>query len=85
MQRADSGKGVAVKYLKNHLDEEIHTTIGIGDFENDITLLECADIGYAVSNAIDSVKKIADRQTVSNREHALAAVIEEIERGIQNG
>ena len=85
IQRADSGKGIAVRYLKNHLDQEIHTTIGIGDFENDITLLEYADIGYAVSNAIDSVKKIADRQTVSNREHALAAVIEEIERGIQNG
>lgn len=80
MQRIDSGKGVAVQYLKNHLDIDIHTTIGIGDFENDITLLECADIGYAVDNAICSVKEIADKITVSNQEHALAAIIKDLER-----
>lgn len=82
MQQIDSGKGVAVQYLKKHLDVEIHTTVGIGDFENDITLLECADIGYAVDNAIDCVKNIADRITVSNQEHALAAVIKDLERGM---
>lgn len=82
MQHVDSGKGVAVQYLKNHLEEDIHTTVGIGDFENDITLLEQTDIGYAVANAIDSVKKTADKLTVSNQEHALAAVIKDLERGI---
>ena len=82
IQSIDSGKGVAVKYLKNHLGVDIHTTVGVGDYENDITLLEYSDIGYAVSNAIDSVKKIADRITVSNSEHALAAIIKELERGM---
>lgn len=82
IQNIDSGKGVAVQYMKKHLDTSIHTTVGIGDFENDITLLECADIGYAVSNAIDSVKEIADKVTVSNKEHALAAVIKDLERGM---
>ena len=80
IQAIDSGKGVAVEFMKSHLGTEIHTTIGVGDYENDITLLECADIGYAVDNAIDSVKKIADRITVSNREHALAAIINDLER-----
>ena len=51
IQRIDSGKGVAVRYMKEYLNMDIHTTVGIGDYENDITLLECADIGYAVSNA----------------------------------
>ena len=82
IQHINSGKGVAVQYLKNHLEVDIHTTIGVGDYENDITLLEYADIGYAVSNAIDSVKKVADKITVSNQEHALAAVIEDLERGM---
>lgn len=82
IQSIGSGKGVAVQYMKEHLGIDIHTTVGVGDFENDITLLECSDIGYAVDNAIDSVKEIADRVTVSNQEHALAAVIKELERGI---
>lgn len=82
IQRIDSGKGVAVRYMKEHLGVDIHTTIGVGDYENDMTLLECADIGYAVSNAIDSVKEIADKVTVSNKEHALAAIINDLERGM---
>lgn len=82
IQSIDSGKGVAVQYMKTHLDTDIHTTIGVGDYENDMTLLECADIGYAVGNAIDSVKSIADRVTVSNKEHALAAIINDLERGL---
>lgn len=82
IQRIDSGKGVAVMYMKEHLGVDIHTTIGVGDYENDMTLLECSDVGYAVSNAIESVKKIADKLTVSNKEHALAAIINDLERGL---
>ena len=85
IQSIDSGKGVAVRYLKEHLGKHIHTTVGVGDFENDITLLEYSDIGYAVDNAIDSVKEAADRVTVSNQEHALAAIIKELEEEIKNG
>lgn len=82
IQRIDSGKGVAVQYMKKHLAMDIHTTVGVGDYENDITLLECSDIGYAVANAIESVKDIADKVTVSNQENALAAVIKDLERGM---
>lgn len=82
IQNINSGKGIAVQYLKEHLETNIHTTIGIGDYENDITLLECSDIGYAVSNAIESVKKVADRITVSNAENAIAKVIYDLERGM---
>lgn len=79
IQSADSGKGIAVKYMKEHLSADIHTTIGIGDYENDISLLEYSDIGYAVSNALDNVKAAADRITVSNNENAIATVIHDLE------
>ncbi len=85
VQSIKSGKGIAVDYMKKHLGKNIHTTIGVGDYENDINLLECADIGYAVGNAIDSVKAVADRVTVKNTEHALKAIIEDIERDIDEG
>ena len=78
----ESGKGIAVDHLKKHLNGKIHTTVGIGDYENDITLIEYADIGYAVENALDSVKAIADRITVKNTEHAIAAVIKDLEKDL---
>ena len=79
IQNIHSGKGVAVQYMKEHLDVDIHTTVGIGDYENDISLLECADIGYAVDNALLCVKNAADRITVSNNESAIAKVIMDLE------
>lgn len=78
MQSIDSGKGIAIKYMKEHLGQDIHTTIGVGDYENDLSMMEYADISYAVGNAIDSVKKAADRVTVSNNEDALAKIIYEL-------
>lgn len=83
IQHLNSGKGVAVQYLKKYLDTHIHTTIGIGDYENDISLLEHADIGYAVANALESVKKAADRVTISNNENAIAAVIKELDQSLE--
>lgn len=82
IQNINSGKGVAVQYMKEHLKMPIHTTIGIGDYENDISLLQCADIGYAVSNALESVKRVANRITVSNNENAIAAIIKELEQEV---
>ncbi len=37
-----------------------HSTIGIGDAENDLSLLEHCELGVAVSNAVDSLKQHAD-------------------------
>lgn len=74
------GKGNAVNKLREILGgrEKIHTVVCVGDYENDISMLECADIGYAVSNSLDSVKAAADRITVSNKEHAISAIIREL-------
>ena len=56
-------------------------TIGIGDNENDISLIEKAGIGIAVSNASEIAKKYADIITVSNEENAIARIIKELEEG----
>ena len=80
IQRVDSGKGIAVEYLKKHFNQHIHTTIGVGDQENDISLLQNCDIGYAVGNAKENVKKLADRVTVPNTESAIKAIIEDLDK-----
>ena len=54
--------------------------VGVGDYENDLTLIRDADIGYAVENATSSLKAIADRVTVSVNECAIAKIIEDLER-----
>ncbi len=59
-----AGKGGCLNQIKAHIKQylgtEIHTTIGMGDFENDISLIESADIGVAMGNAPDHVKARAD-------------------------
>lgn len=73
-----SGKGACLRWIREYLGDRIHTTVGVGDYENDLSLIRDADIGYAVGNAIDECKAVADRVTVPNTQHAIAAIIEEL-------
>lgn len=79
MQWVKSGKGIAVEMLKERLGN-IHTTVCVGDYDNDISMLKIADISYAVANAIDEVKAVASKVTVSNNDNALEAVIKDLEK-----
>ena len=78
----NSGKGQMLEELARlvYPNGEKKLTVAVGDYENDMSMIISADIGYAVSNAIESVKKSADRITVSNNESAIAAIIEELEK-----
>lgn len=69
-------KGSTVLRLKELLGA--HTLVTAGDYENDIPMLRAADIGYAVGDALDSVKAAADRVTVPCAEHAIAAIVREL-------
>ena len=69
-------KGRAARWLKERLG--CHTLICVGDYDNDIDMVAAADIGYAVENATDNLKAVADRITVHCRESALARIIEDI-------
>lgn len=52
-------KGHAFAPIKEYLGS-IHTTVGVGNYYNDIPLLQYADIGIAVDNAPQIVKAAAD-------------------------
>ncbi len=80
------GKGEMLGEIKSLLKRcgvEVKKSVCVGDFENDITMLKAADIGYAVGNAEDDVKAAADRITVTNDESAIAKIIAELEAEIQ--
>ena len=58
---------------------EQNKIIAVGDNMNDISMLEVAGISYAVENAEESVKKIADNLAPSNG-GAIAYIINRLEK-----
>ena len=60
-----------------------HTLVCVGDYGNDISMLKVADIAYAVENALDEVKAVADRITVPCTEHAIRQIVRDLEREIR--
>ena len=60
----------------------IKNTIAIGDYNNDISMIKAAGIGVAVANAVPEAKAVADIVTVSTKEHAIAKIINDLDKGI---
>ena len=76
-----SSKGALLNELKARCPK-VRTVIGIGDFDNDVSLLQSADIGVAVANAQPVVKDAADVVLDrSNDEAAIARLIGMLEAG----
>lgn len=73
--RTDVSKGTALHRLAAILDVNPTSTMAIGDSENDLEILEAAEIGVAMSNASSIVKERADYVTTSNTEDGVAAAI----------
>lgn len=75
-----SGKGACMNWVVKNSPSPIRVTIAAGDYENDITMIQYASIGYAVENAIDAVKQAADKITSANTNDAIARIIEDLDR-----
>lgn len=75
-----AGKGNGVRRLKKYLGGRVRMTVCVGDFENDVSMIEEADIGYAVANADPAAKKAADKITVDCRQAPMAHIIRDLER-----
>lgn len=68
-------KGSAMTIIAKRLGLERNQIMGIGDQENDLSLVQHAGIGVAMDNAIDEVKEIADYITKSNDQGGVAHAI----------
>ncbi len=75
-------KGAVLEKMAQLLGVDINRTIAVGDYENDVSMIRVAGVGYAVANARPAAKAVADRITVSNDEHAIAKIVEEIDTGM---
>ena len=70
-----AGKGNALLLLADMLEIPHAETIGVGDSENDYTLIEKAGLGLAMGNAIDSLKSMAKGVICTNEEHAIDYIV----------
>jgi len=71
-------KGESLNRLMVHLGMTKNNLIAFGDGFNDLTMIEYAGIGVAMSNAQEVVKNIANMVAPSNDEDGVADVIEKL-------
>lgn len=71
----DGNKKCAIQYLRNYLSAELITSFG--DNLNDLPMFEVSDQSYAVSNALEVVKKFATGVIGSNNECAIARFLKD--------
>ena len=76
-----SNKDIALDYLRQSLGLSKEATIGIGDSENDLALIQYAHLGVAVENGMDILKKNADYIAPANDNDGPAIVLEGIMTG----
>ena len=74
-------KGAILPRIAEHLGVDMSRTIAVGDYNNDVSMLRSAGIGIAVANATPEAKAAAKLVTVSNEDHAIAQIINDIESG----
>lgn len=71
-----AGKGSALQFVCDHLQLPLSASVACGDAENDISMLQAADIGVAMCNADPQVKEQADFITSLDSDHdGLAEVL----------
>lgn len=64
-----SGKGFSLNWLCNHLNIPLENALAAGDEMNDLSMIEAAGIGIAMSNGRDFVKEAADVITENDNNH----------------
>jgi len=77
-------KGEAILRLAKHLEIQPEQTMGLGDGENDVTMMQMAGISVAMGNSLDILKAEADYVTDTNDEDGVAVAIEKLIFGIED-
>ena len=66
---ADASKGNSLKIIQDYYKIKDEDVIAVGDEENDISMIERANIGVAMKNSRDSVKAVANYITENDNEN----------------
>lgn len=69
------GKGAALRELAERLHVPREAVMALGDYDNDLDMIEYAGFGVAMGNATERVRQAAQAQTLTNLECGVAAAI----------
>jgi Cof subfamily protein (haloacid dehalogenase superfamily) len=72
---ATAHKGNSLRRFAEHLGFTLDNCMALGDGTNDLSMIEAAGLGVAMSNAHPFVLAAADHVTVSNDENGVAKAI----------
>ena len=72
---ATAHKGNSLKRFAEHLGHTLENCMALGDGTNDLSMIEAAGLGVAMSNAHPLVLEAADAVTLSNDEDGVAEAI----------
>ncbi len=73
----NAGKGTALRFLTDYFPMQRNHTFAAGDAENDISMLQAAQVGIAMENATAPVKAVADIITAkSNNRDGILEILE---------
>lgn len=73
-----ANKGNALRALQKKLNITKEETLVFGDYHNDLEMLQEASFSFAMGNAHQDVKKIANYTTESNTNNGVEKVLEEL-------
>ncbi len=77
-----TGKGKGVEYIKTNLFPHIKKVICVGDYENDVSMINFADVGCAVKNAVPELKAVSDMVLPKdNDSHPIEWIVSSLEEG----
>lgn len=68
-------KAYGLNILLKHFGLDFSNLMAFGDAENDLEMLQAAQVGVAMENASDAIKKTADATTLDNDSDGVAAYL----------
>jgi hypothetical protein len=71
-------KSIAIRQLAERLEIPPGRIVAVGDNYNDADMIEGADVGVAMGNAPDEIKRLAKVVVGTNNDSGLADVVEEV-------
>ena len=73
-----ANKGYAINKLQENYNISQDETLTFGDYNNDLTMLEQSTYSFAMENAHQNVKNIANYSTKSNDEFGVEVILEKL-------
>ncbi len=78
LSHKEANKGVALSKLQKILNIGYDETMVFGDFMNDLEMMRLGKFSFAMENAHDEIKKIANYTTASNEEDGVGQILRQL-------